>query len=114
LDLSELYRSSFATFKATSLSARYSLDAFSLFLWRWLAILNLTRRNIDDELGELGGIAGAFAVAAHFSCEPGLPASQSSLLAISFRAFFFLDSFARSVGELGCFKRFWMSFARFL
>jgi hypothetical protein len=31
----------------------------------WLAILNHTRRNIDDELGELGGIAGAFAVVSH-------------------------------------------------
>ena len=60
MDLSELYRSSFATFKATSLSARYSLGAFSLFLWRRRSVLYLTRRNIDDELGELGGIAGTF------------------------------------------------------
>jgi hypothetical protein len=35
---------------------------FPLFLWRWGPILHLTRRNIDDELGELRGIAGTFTV----------------------------------------------------
>jgi hypothetical protein len=58
-----------------------------------------SRLNIDDELGELGEVAGASAVVGHFNCDPGLPASQSSLSAMSFRAFCFLVSFARSAVE---------------
>jgi hypothetical protein len=38
---------------------RDSRRVFALFLWRRWPVLHLTRRNIDDELGELGGIAGA-------------------------------------------------------
>jgi len=33
---------------------------FALFFWRRLAILNLARRDIDNELGEPGRVAGAF------------------------------------------------------
>lgn len=54
------------------------------------------------------------AVTGHFSFEPGLPASQSSLSAMSFKAFCFLRSLARSDGEERCFKRLLMSLARFL
>ena len=43
-------------------SDSHSAGIFALLLCRELAVINLTRRNIDDELGELGGIAGAFAV----------------------------------------------------
>ena len=35
-------------------------------------------------------------MAAHFNCEPGLPANHASLSAMALRAFFFLSNFARS------------------
>jgi hypothetical protein len=44
---------------APTLSTSLNGDGvFPLFLWRRRSILYLPRRNIDDELGELGGIAG--------------------------------------------------------
>jgi len=33
-----------------------------LFFWRRFAIFRLAGRYIDDQLGELGGVAGAFGV----------------------------------------------------
>jgi hypothetical protein len=43
------------------LSSRDGLCAFALLLWRRRTILDLARRDIDDELGELSGIAGGAA-----------------------------------------------------
>lgn len=51
-----------SAFCSTKFSSLYSVRVFALFLWRRWPVLNLTRRNIDDELRELGGIAGAFTV----------------------------------------------------
>jgi hypothetical protein len=45
------------------LSSRDGLCAFALLLWRRRTILDIARRDIDDELGELSGIAGAPRVA---------------------------------------------------
>ena len=36
-----------------------------LFIQRRFAVLDLSRRDIDDELGELGGVAGAFGASGH-------------------------------------------------
>jgi hypothetical protein len=53
-----------AAFRA--ISARFSGDRVrraaisAFFLGRRLAILYLPRRNVDDELGELGGLRGRF------------------------------------------------------
>jgi hypothetical protein len=41
-------------------SSSHGCRVFSLFLWRRRPILYFTRRNIDDEFGELRGITGAF------------------------------------------------------
>ena len=45
------------------LSSRDGLCAFALLLWRRRTILDLARRDIDDELGELSGIAGTLRAA---------------------------------------------------
>src|SRR5665213_3153263 len=50
---------------STLLSQRHRCRVFPLFRRRRRPILYLTRRNIDDELGELVRVARAFAVIRH-------------------------------------------------
>jgi hypothetical protein len=58
----ELDSSRFAAFRTPNLAARNPAGAFPLFFWRRRPVLDLPTRDIDHELGELGGIAGAFEV----------------------------------------------------
>jgi hypothetical protein len=49
----------------------YSGSILTLFLGRRLAVIDLSRRDIDDELGELGGVARALGRSAifRFTCD---------------------------------------------
>jgi hypothetical protein len=46
-------------------SKRHRRRVLPLFLWRGLSVLDLSRRDIDDGLGELGRVTGAFRVLVH-------------------------------------------------
>ncbi len=55
-----------SAFNAALASHHNGVRVFPLFLWRRWPVLDLTRRNIDDHLGELGGIAGALFHSGYF------------------------------------------------
>jgi hypothetical protein len=61
--MSELLRTGNRAATQSAPSAEHhSGRVFTLFLRRWLAVLDLTSRDVDDQLGELGGIARTFGV----------------------------------------------------
>ena len=51
--------------EATKSSEGYGGWVLTLFFWRRLSILDLAAGNVDHELGELGGVAGALAVVSY-------------------------------------------------
>ncbi len=60
LFLGQLFGPSLSALETAATTKADGRRVFSLFLWRRLPILNFTRCHIDDELGELGLVAGAF------------------------------------------------------
>jgi hypothetical protein len=59
----------FAAYDAAKTTSPHGGRVFPLFLRRRRSILDLTARNVDHELGELGGIAWAFRALCSAWCE---------------------------------------------